>query len=521
MNCLLVNPKHPQTFWSFERVLRMLGKEALQPPLGMLTLAALLPKTWNLRMVDLNVRALTQEDWDFCQVLMVGGLVSQTSGMMEMIQEGRSRSKTVVAGGPTAYHISEDLLEQGCHLVVKGEAEGVIPRLVEALESGEQGVVLQAAERPELSDSPIPRYDLIDLGNYQDMAVQFSRGCPFGCEFCDITFMLGRKVRTKQPGQVLDELQQLYDLGWRGAVFFVDDNFIGNPSAALDLLERLAPWAKERGYPFEFYTQASVDLAKHADLLELMAASGFYRVFLGIETQDVESLKLSGKLQNARVDLNEVCRTITAAGLQIIAGCIIGFDNEKPGADQRLIDFAVRNNIPEMFITPLQAGPGTAMWDRLESEGRLFPLVMDDDLGSQTALLNFTPTRPMEQIAAEYIHAYRELYDPAAFLQRCVNQFAAMKVDPPPKKFGMLSWAETRALALTFFWMGLVHPKQTKFWQMLWATQRRAPARLRHFIAACVTSRHYEEYRNTIEQRIGEALERYHNSEQAPPPPPQ
>ena len=265
------------------------------------------------------------------------------------------------------------------------------------------------------------------------MAVQFSRGCPFQCEFCDITFMYGREVRTKSPDQILQELQILYDLGWRRVVFFVDDNFIGNPSRTKDLLRKLVPWMEERGHPFDFTTQASVNLAADQELLDLMVRAGFWKVFLGIETLDRESLKDAKKFQNAAVDLDQVCEKINRAGLQIIAGCILGFDNERPGADQRLIDFASRNHIPEMFVTLLQAGPGTDLWKRLEKEGRLMFGGFNDNLGSQTGLINFLPTRPRSEIAGEFIRLYDALYDPEFYLNRSFEYLSRME-SPPPKR---------------------------------------------------------------------------------------
>ena len=506
MNCLLVNPGHPQTFWSFERVLSLLGKKALQPPLGLITLAALLPPSWNLRLVDLNLRPLNESDWDFCQVLMVGGLVSQYSGMRDLIAQGRARGKIVVAGGPMAFHIPEELLAQGCAIVLKGEAESVANDLVRALEQGDGPRVITGLDRPDLSASPPPRYDLLDLDQYQDMALQFSRGCPFQCEFCDITLMLGRRVRTKRPEQVLAELQIIYDLGWRGPVFFVDDNFVGDPRAARALLERLVPWCRERGHPFDFYTQASVDLAQREQIMGLMVQAGFFRVFLGIETQDVDSLERAGKHQNARVDLDQVCARVTRAGLQIIAGCIIGFDHEAPGADQRLIDFAQRNHVPEMFITALQAGPGTVMWHRLEREGRLPALNLSDSMGSQSSLPNFATTRPLEQIAAEFVRSYQVLYEPAAYLERCLEHFAAMVPPPPAKRLALPKWGEVRAVLAVFRELGLRSPGRATFWSSLLGMLRRSPRRLRFFLASCVTFLHYLRFRDTVRRDIARTL---------------
>jgi len=405
MNVLLVNPAYPQTYWTCDRVMRMLGKKVTEPPLGLLTVAALLPQEWDFKVIELKVRNISEDEWKRCDILFVSGMGVQFPGIFETIREGKRRNKTVVVGGPWVFHAPEEALEAGADIVVKGEAEQSIPRLLQALERGDSGVIIEPdGPAPDLKDSPAPRYDLMDLDIYAVLAIQFSRGCPFKCEFCDVTLMLGRKVRTKSVQQILQELQNLYDLGWRRAVFFVDDNFIGNPSRTKELLRKMVPWIEERGYPFEFITQASVNLASDPEMLDLMVRAGFFKVFLGIETLDKESLKLAKKVQNIDTDIDRACQIINRAGLQIIAGCILGFDNEHAGADQLLIDFAIRNQIPEMFITLLQVGPGTDLWTRLEKEGRLRWRGYDENIGSQTGLINFVPTRPINEIVKEFIH---------------------------------------------------------------------------------------------------------------------
>lgn len=504
MKVLLANPACPQTFWSFDRVLRMLGKKILLPPLGLLTVAALLPEEWPLRLVDLMARDVTEDDWDHCDVLFVSGMITQSSGMIEIVKEGRRRAKKVVVGGPLAFHTQEPFFDAGADIVVVGEAELAVPVLLDAIERNVSGIVIQTAGRAVLPESPSPRYDLLEMSDYVDMSVQFSRGCPFMCEFCDITLMFGREVRTKSSEQILHELQTLYDLGWRRAVFFVDDNFVGNPSRAKRLLEDLIPWMEERGHPFDFYTQASVNLSADEQLLDLMVRAGFYRVFLGIETTDRESLKQAKKHQNAAMDLDRVCEKISRAGLQIIAGCILGFDNEQAGADQRLIDFSVRNQIPEMFVTLLQAGPGTDLWKRLRAEGRLLPFNMKDSFGSQTGSINFVPTRPIDEIVGEFLRTYDVLYEPGSYLQRTYNHFSRMNPLPYKKGFSPPYLSEIRAVLIALFRQGVVYSSRWKFWKFLAAAVLKFPSRLPHFFASLVTAEHYFEYRQTIKDRLHE-----------------
>lgn len=503
MRVLLVSPAYRQTYWSFDRVLRMLKKDVLLPPLGLITVAALLPESWRFRLVDAMIAPVSQEDWDECDVVMITGMVTQHSGILNTVRQARKMEKRVVVGGPLAFHIPEEMLEAGADIVVKGELENAVPGLLQALEDEASGIVIEAEERPDLTEAPPPRYDLLQLEHYVDVALQFSRGCPFHCEFCDITLMFGRKVRTKTPEQILHELQVLYDLGWRRAVFFVDDNFIGNPFRARELLEVLIPWMEERGYPFDFYTQASVDLAKNDELLDMMVRAGFNRVFLGIETTDLESLKLTKKFQNAATDLDRACRTINRAGLQIIAGCIIGFDNEQAGADERLIAFAERNNIAEMFITLLHAAPGTDLWKRLGKEGRLLQREFDDDFGNQLGTMNFVTTRSSNEIISEFVALYDHLYDPPQFLERTYNHFRNMAPLPFKKASRPPRWNEIRAVLIMFYRQGVLSGSRLLFWKYLFSALRRFPDRVPNYLAACVTAEHYYEYREKIIGELG------------------
>ena len=498
MNVILVNPPFPQTFWSFEKITSMLGKKALLPPLGVLTVASLFPRSWNFKLVDMAVRNISSSEWDWCDCIFLTGMFVQINGIISTIKEAKRHGKRIVVGGPYAFHFSDNLLEKGADVVVKGEVETIIPSLMDTLDGEETGVVLEARGRPELSGSPTPRYDLLDMSQYIDMAVQFSRGCPFNCEFCDITFMYGRKVRTKTPRQFIRELQCLYNLGWRRSVFVVDDNFIGNTSKAHNLLEQLIPWMEKRKYPFDFYTQVSVNLALKPSLLQLMRRAGFYRVFVGIETEDKEILNSINKQQNTMIDLDEACKRITKAGLQIIAGCIMGFDNERPGADRRLIDFASRNNIPEILATLLQAAPGTALWDRLKETNRLVAQDYNENSGNQTGMINFVPTREVNQITKEFVNLYDVLYEPRFFLDRLYNHFRLMNKNPVKKGFTTVSLGELRAVAISVFRQGFTSSCRWKFWKYLLNALVRFPRSVRHYISSCVTAEHYFEYQKTI-----------------------
>lgn len=506
MRVLLINPPYPQTFWSFNRVLQMLNKKALTTPLGLLTVAALLPREWELRLADMALGPIPEQDWNWCETVMISGMLAQHAGLVESIREAKKRAKTVVVGGPWVFHFPQDALAEGADIVVRGEVETGMTQLLEALDAGRSGVVIEDLERPTLGETPCPRFDLLDKDRYIHMAVQFSRGCPFHCDFCDITTMFGRRVRTKSSEAVLAELDAIYATGWRRGVFFVDDNFIGHVSRAKELLEALIPWMERRGYPFEFFTQCSVNLAARQDLLDMMVRAGFNKVFLGIETPDEESLKNTGKHQNVGLDLNEVCRKINTAGLQIIAGCIIGFDGEIAGAGKRLIAFAERNNIPEAFATLLQVAPGTTLFDRMTKEGRV---IDDETQGSQTSLLNFEPTRPMEEIVAEFVELYDVLYEPGNYLTRAFRHVRNMKPPKIGKRFSFPYLFELRAVAIATFRQGVVYPSRFLFWRYLLTTLFLFPSKLPLFYSYCIMEEHFSEFRHTVMRELTSKLSIY------------
>jgi radical SAM superfamily enzyme YgiQ (UPF0313 family) len=482
--------------------MKMLKKKALSPPLGLLTVAALLPDNWKLKLVDLNVRQISEQEWSESDIVMISGMFVQQTGIFACIGEAKKRNKKVVVGGPMSYHDPERILAAGADLVVKGEAETTMAALLEHLQEGHSDLIISSECMADIEKSPAPRIDLLDSNAYADLGIQFSRGCPFKCEFCDITLMLGREVRTKTTYQIISELEALYRSGWRRSVFFVDDNFIGNPKKTKELLRVLIPWMEKRSYPFDFYTQASINLALDNELLNMMVRAGFNRVFLGIESTDRPSLIDAKKFQNAAQDIDAACRKINQAGIQIIAGFIMGFDKEQPGMDRRLIDFANRNSIPEMFVTPLQAAPGTDLWHRLERENRLFNLTMDDNLSSQTALPNFATKRPVKDIMMEFIHIYEELYDEEAFLDRTFSHF--FKMAPPPFEKGIFlpTLAELRAVTTILFRRGVLYNSRLKFWKFLWRAFILFPKRVPQYFTTLVVAEHYLDFKMTIKRGL-------------------
>ena len=424
MRTLFVYPEFPKTFWSYEKILELVNRKVLLPPLGMVTVAALLPQHWPMKLVDRNVREVSEAEWDWAELVVISGMIVQKSDMAAQIAKAKARGLPVAVGGPFASSTPEAPELDLADYKVLDEGEITLPQFVEAIERGEPAGRFSAnGEKPDVTSTPIPRFDLLQLDAYDSMSVQFSRGCPFQCEFCDIIVLYGRKPRTKTPEQLIAELQSLYDLGWRRSIFLVDDNFIGNKRNAKLLLPALKQWQIEHGYPFSLSTEASVDLASDDELMTMMAECRFDSVFLGIETPDEASLETAKKLQNTRSSLDESVDRITSYGIRVMAGFIIGFDGEKSGAGRRIVEFVSRTGIPAAMMGMLQALPNTGLWHRLEKEGRLIENKAAAKGVNQTNLLNFVPTRPIRDIANEYVDAFCQLYEPHAYIDRVCSYY--------------------------------------------------------------------------------------------------
>ncbi|MGH9438011.1 MAG: B12-binding domain-containing radical SAM protein, partial [Terriglobia bacterium] len=353
MKVLLVYPEFPDTFWSFKHALPFVGKRSAYPPLGLLTVSAMLPGNWQKRMVDLNVRRLEDAEIDWADVVFFSGMMVQGPFMKVQIERCKRRGLRTVAGGPIAS--AQDPAIAGADHVVEGEAEEVIAELAADLERGAAKPFYKAAQLPDLTQTPLPHLHLANLKRYSAMPVQYSRGCPFTCEFCDIIEIYGRRPRTKTPDQVCAELEQIYRLGWRGPVFLVDDNFIGNKKNVKILLPRLVEWMRDHKFPFSLFTEASLNIAGDEDLLRQMRQAHFTRVFMGIETPVEESLRETHKLQNLRKDLLESVKLIQSFGIEVMAGFIVGFDHDPPDIFERQIKFIRDAAIPLSMVGLLTA----------------------------------------------------------------------------------------------------------------------------------------------------------------------
>lgn len=511
MRALLIYPLFPPTFWSYNKILELVDRQVLLPPLGLITVAAILPQTWEFKLVDRNVRDVTQAEWDWADLVILSAMIVQQEDLTVQIREAKQRGKLVAVGGPYPTSVPEDSERAGADFLILDEGEITLPMFVEAIENGATSGIFRTSEKPDVTRTPIPRYDLLELDAYDSMSVQFSRGCPFQCEFCDIIVLYGRKPRTKTPTQLLEELAYLYNLGWRRGIFMVDDNFIGNKRNVKLLLKELKIWQANHQYPFRFNTEASVDLAADPELMELMVQCNFDAVFLGIETPDEESLQLTKKFQNTRDSLTETVGKIIEAGLRPMAGFIIGFDGEKKGASDRIVQFVEDAAIPTAMFGMLQALPNTALWQRLEKEGRL-RIHGKQDI-NQSTLMNFEPTRPIEDIAREYIEAFWELYEPETFLDRTYRCFLKLGAPQCKAAFKLPSWVDIRALAIVIWRQGVKRKTRWKFWHHLFGIFRHNPAVWEHYLTVCAHNEHFLEYRQIVRDEIQNQLALFQEQE--------
>src|SRR6266436_6164311 len=409
MKVLLVNPEFPDTYWSFRHALPFEGKRCAFPPLGLLTVSALLPRTWERRLVDLNVRKLRSSDIDWADMVMATAMLVQKDSLKQVLRQCKARGKRVVVGGP---YVSTTLeaLPDADHIFV-GEAETTVPQFLEDLEHGTPQRTYQAPERPPLAVTPVADFHLANMKRYSAMSVQYSRGCPFNCEFCDIIEIYGRVPRTKSNPQMLAEFEALYALGWRGTVFIVDDNFIGNKKNVRGLLPELAAWQKQHDYPFSLLTESSLNLADDEPLLADMRDAGFRRVFLGIETPVEESLKEAQKSQN-RGNLLDSVKKIQSYGMEVMAGFIVGFDNDPADIFERQIDFIRKSAIPLAMVGLLNALPDTQLWKRLEREGRLLGEASGNNT---TCTFNFKTRMDPALLIQGYQTIMRTIYSPREY----------------------------------------------------------------------------------------------------------
>jgi radical SAM superfamily enzyme YgiQ (UPF0313 family) len=468
MNILLVYPRYPDTFWGFRHALKFIGRKASFPPLGLLTVAAMLPTEWEKRLVDMNVRPLDSRDLEWADYVFVSAMTIQKDSARDVFSRCRQLGIKTVAGGPLFTTCHDDFPEVD-HLVL-GEAELTLPPFLEDLRNGVPRRMYATRRRADLQTTLLPLWELIDVRQYAAMNIQYSRGCPFDCEFCDITVLFGRRPRSKTSGQVIAELDSLYAEGWRGAVFFVDDNFIGDKGKLKrEVLPAMTGWMEEKGYPFYFYTEASINLADDAGLMAQMVSAGFEEVFIGIETPHDEGLAESGKIQNKGRDLLECVRRIQQAGLQVHGGFIVGFDSDPPTIFDTQVRFIQESGIVTAMVGMLTALRGTRLHQRLSREGRLLGAAS----GNNTAIaLNFVPRMDSDALISGYRAILDSIYAPRQYYQRVIRLLREYR--PRHKGKFHLQPGYLGALVKSIFFLGLVGRERFQFWKLFfWALLRK------------------------------------------------
>ena len=486
MKILMVYPRYPDTFWSFKYALKFINKRASFPPLGLLTIAAMLPEEWQVKLVDMNVSGLSNRDIRWADYVFISAMVTQRSSARDVIFRCNRLDTRVVAGGPL-FTTEYEKMEGVDHFVLD-EAEVTLPLFLGDLEAGNARHVYTSKERPDITKTPIPDWSLVKMKQYSSMNVQYSRGCPYNCEFCDIVVLNGNRPRTKNKNQMLDELEALYQRGWRDGVFIVDDNFIGNKrKLKSEILPAIVDWMKARGYPFTLQTETSINLADDEGLMQLMVDAGFETVFIGVESPNEESLAECGKLLNKKCDLISSVKKIQNYGMQVQGGFIVGFDSDPNSIFKSQINFIQKSGIVTAMVGLLNAPRGTRLYQRLKKERRL----LGDSSGDNTdCSINFVPKMKYETLINGYKHILKTIYSPKQYYERvriCLKEYR------PKKKQGSLRphlYHITAVIKSTWF-LGIWGKGKRYYWKLLITTLLRRPRSLPLAISLSVYGFHF------------------------------
>jgi radical SAM superfamily enzyme YgiQ (UPF0313 family) len=465
----MVYPLYPDTFWSFKHALKFVSKKASFPPLGLLTVASILPKDWCKRLLDMNVNHLTDDDILWADFIFISAMSIQSASANEVISRCKKLNTKIVAGGPL-FTSSPELYMDVDHLVLN-EAEITLPLFIEDLINGKAKQIYTSEEWADITTTPLPQWNLVKQKNYTSMNIQYSRGCPFDCDFCDITVLYGRKPRTKSKDQVLAELDALFFTGWRGPVFFVDDNFIGNkPKLKKEILPAIIEWNEKRNHPFYFNTEVSINLADDETLMELMVQTGFESVFIGIETPNEESLVECNKNQNRNRDLIQSIKKIQLTGLEVQGGFIVGFDQDPPTIFDKLTNFIQDSGIVTAMVGLLNAPKGTKLQKRLLEEGRL----LKDFTGNNTDFsINFIPQMDSEILIKGYKEILNTIYSPKFYYERVMRFLKDF--EPKQKKVFHLNPNYVLALFKSIIRLGLIGEERIYYWKLFFWTLFRKP----------------------------------------------
>jgi radical SAM superfamily enzyme YgiQ (UPF0313 family) len=468
MNILLVYPEYPDTYWSFSYALKFISKKAAYPPLGLITVSALLPATWTKKLIDLNIESLQDKDLLWADFVMISAMSVQTTSANEIIARCKKLHRKIIAGGPlfTAEYESYQHVD---HLVLN-EAEITLQPFLDDLENGEPGRIYRSEEFADVTKTPIPDYSLLKHQQYASLSIQYTRGCPFNCDFCDITVLFGQKVRAKTTAQIIGEMDSLFSLGFSGSLFFVDDNFIGNRrTLKKELLPAIIAWMEDHDNPFHFVTEASVNLADDEELMSMMVKAGFTKVFVGIETPDEVSLAECSKTQNNNRNLIEAIQKIQSFGMEVSAGFIVGFDSDAPTIFQRQIDFIQKSGIISAMVGLLNAPKKTRLYERLHREGR----IISDFSGDNTNFaLNFIPKMKKEDLLEGYRKILLGIYSCKPYFER-VRKFLE-EFEPRVQKQTKVDAQKIKALLRSIVILGVLDNGRIYYWRLFfWSLFRK------------------------------------------------
>jgi len=486
MNILLVYPKCPNSFWSYRHALKFISKKAAVPPLGLITISAMLPPAWQKKLVDMNVSLLRTSDIQWADYIFISAMYIQNESVNYIIGECKKQNKKIVAGGPL--FTQEYKSYPGIDHFVLNEAEITLPLFLHDLQAGHPQKLYKTAEYADITHSPIPDYHLLSRKAYAFMNIQVSRGCPFSCDFCEITSMLGNKVRIKETKQIIHELDTLYQLGWRGPIFIVDDNFIGNKNSIKNnLLPAMKEWMQIHKYPFEFNTETSINLADDEQLMSLMVEAGFTSTFIGIETPEEKSLHDCNKVQNKNRDLLQSVIKIQKAGMQVSGGFIVGFDSDTPGVFQRQIDFIQKSGIVSAMVGLLNAPKNTRLYERLEAENRL----TTETTGNNTDFsMNFIPKMNHLELMKGYKEIIHNIYATKPYYKR-IRQ-SLLNYNPLGNRRAALNFSMLIAFLKSVIIIGLLNKGRSEYWKLLVWTLFNRPGCFVDAITYTVYGYHYQ-----------------------------
>ncbi len=483
MNVLLIYPEFPDTFWSFKHALKLAHKRASSPPLGLLTIAAMLPRTWNQRLLDLNVTKLTTKSLDWADAVFLSAMLVQRESVRSIIARCKNAGLRVIVGGPLFTSEHEEFTEVD-HFVLN-EGELTLPQFLNDFSHGQAKQIYSTSEFTDIQKSPVPLWQLLDMRRYASMSLQYSRGCPFHCDFCNVTTLFGHQPRTKSTQQVIAELDELYTQGWRGSVFFVDDNFIGNKKQLKkELLPALISWQKNHD-GLSFHTEASINLADDPELVTMMVDAGFDTVFIGIETPNDQGHAESGKSQNENRNLVEDVKYLQKSGLQVQGGFIVGFDSDTPAIFQSQIDFIQNSGVVTAMVGLLQALPGTRLYERMQREGRLVSVSTGDNVSTAT---NIVPVMSLESLQQGYKKILRTIYSPKNYYHRIKT---LLRDYPPPRIHSSLGFRYKLAFFHSLYRLGLFGKERVYFWRTLIWTLFHRPRLFRLAVTLAIYGYHF------------------------------